>query len=624
MPIDTEAYSPAAVAAALVAVALGTAAYMFYCQRQRQLLAPPPALTYLGHAGFIYAAAGKRILIDPWFSPAFSASWFPFPDNRFLLQGAVFGGAFDVLYISHTHEDHLDRALLRKLPGKKTLLVLCAAFTSGHLEAELRAIGFRNIRTLKHKESIDLVPEHPGRLVATMFLDASFKEDSGLLLECYRGPTHAGTKKTHRFLNLNDCNTRMDELPRHIDVLAAQFSGAQWYPDVYEQYSGKSYESRVCAIREGLENLLLEKLIATGARTFLPSAGVHVFLDSRPRGNTISRFNCTTAGGGRGASSSSIFPQWEQFADQMNFAKRCRAALGRDVAVLRCFPGDRVALSANGRLKMTNDRRDRPASALFSVLTAERLKDYQEQRQSEIDAWWATPFRPVSTVDLRDYFNRWHAKNSRVIRETKWSKFLRIGVFDEDGGIRCSWGCKIGFFGRGCADALPVVIALDGEPDNVEEEGAVPGAVRQSLEKLFASGGEQYSFDLPERMLRRVCDERLSWEDAFASMRVKMSRSPDIYDTGFMVTLRYGANPAVPEKFMRQRADQSVQEMIELPELPGVRISRWCPHQGADLKNATVVNGVITCPRHFWKFCADTGKCISGGDTGIAVEKIEW
>jgi hypothetical protein len=197
-------------------------------------------------------------------------------------------------------------------------------------------------------------------------------------------------------------------------------------------------------------------------------------------------------------------------------------------------------------------------------------------------------------------------------------------VFDEDGGIRCSWGCKIGFFGRGCADALPVVIALDGEPDNVEEEGAVPGAVRQSLEKLFASGGEQYSFDLPERMLRRVCDERLSWEDAFASMRVKMSRSPDIYDTGFMVTLRYGANPAVPEKFMRQRADQSVQEMIELPELPGVRISRWCPHQGADLKNATVVNGVITCPRHFWKFCADTGKCISGGDTGIAVEKIEW
>ena len=47
-----------------------------------------------------------------------------------------------------------------------------------------------------------------------------------------------------------------------------------------------------------------------------------MFLDSHPRGNAISRFNCVVdEGGGRGAASSSIFSQWEQFADRMDFAE---------------------------------------------------------------------------------------------------------------------------------------------------------------------------------------------------------------------------------------------------------------------------------------------------------------
>src|ERR1700691_1888667 len=68
-------------------------------------------LTFLGHAGFILEAGGTRILIDPFFFSAFLNSWFPYPDNRFLLD-SVLNEKFDYLYISHLHEDHFDGKFL--------------------------------------------------------------------------------------------------------------------------------------------------------------------------------------------------------------------------------------------------------------------------------------------------------------------------------------------------------------------------------------------------------------------------------------------------------------------------------------------------------------------------------
>ncbi|HST65928.1 MAG TPA: MBL fold metallo-hydrolase, partial [Mycobacteriales bacterium] len=65
------------------------------------------SVRYLGHAGFVVEAAGVRLLMDPWFYPAFLGSWFPYPDNRPLLP-EVTGTSFDYLYVSHTHEDHFD------------------------------------------------------------------------------------------------------------------------------------------------------------------------------------------------------------------------------------------------------------------------------------------------------------------------------------------------------------------------------------------------------------------------------------------------------------------------------------------------------------------------------------
>src|SRR5215469_2874192 len=144
-------------------------------------------LTYLGHAGFILEAAGKRILIDPWFYPAFLKSWFPFPDNRFLMT-SVLEQKFDFLYVSHLHEDHFDSQFLAKLD--KSATVLCPQYRSRGVGKKLASLGFRDLVSMDHRQSRQIA----NGITATMFLDTSHKEDSGLLLEI----------EGFRFLALND------------------------------------------------------------------------------------------------------------------------------------------------------------------------------------------------------------------------------------------------------------------------------------------------------------------------------------------------------------------------------------------------------------------------------------
>ena len=66
--------------------------------------------------------------------------------------------------------------------------------------------------------------------------------------------------------------------------------------------------------------------------------------------------------------------------------------------------------------------------------------------------------------------------------------------------------------------------------------------------------------------------------------------------------------------------------MIHQP-LAGVQtreLRRYCPHQGADMKDAVVANGVITCPLHGWQFSSDSGDCVQGGRCALKIERIEW
>jgi len=36
---------------------------------------------------------------------------------------------------------------------------------------------------------------------------------------------------------------------------------------------------------------------------------------------------------------------------------------------------------------------------------------------------------------------------------------------------------------------------------------------------------------------------------------------------------------------------------------------RWCPHRAGDLCGATIRDGAVVCPDHFWRFDLHSGEC---------------
>ncbi|WP_424528710.1 MBL fold metallo-hydrolase [Sphaerisporangium viridialbum] len=332
------------------------------------------ALRYLGHAGFVAEHNGVRLLVDPWFYPAFLHSWFPYPDNRDLVD-VVRGERFDYLYVSHAHEDHYDERLLSTLD--KSITVIVPRYRSKIMVRRFTALGYENIVALDHKESLDLAPG----FTVTMYLDTSHKEDSGLLLDL----------GGFRFLDLNDCNTPMSELPGDIDLLAAQYSGAMWYPNCYD-YPPDVMRKKVDAVRGDLLDTLYRKVRITGATAYLPSAGPACFLDP-----VLAPYNDRDA---------TIFPQWEDVAGQ--FAEACPG-----VEVLRLFPGDTVRLDGSRAVERAPGAR-----------TSEDLAAYRERRRDEWSAFYDEPAEPVTAEEIESYFAKLQSWNKRFLGD--FAKDIRL------------------------------------------------------------------------------------------------------------------------------------------------------------------------------------------------------
>jgi UDP-MurNAc hydroxylase len=335
-------------------------------------------IRYLGHAGFAVSDSGCRILMDPWFFPAFLDSWFPFPDNRNLLD-EVTGGDFGYLYLSHAHEDHFDRGLLERLD--RSITVLVPRYRSKIMVKRCHELGFTDVVPLAHRESLELAPG----ITATMLLDTSHKEDSGLLLDLHG----------FRFLDLNDCNTPMSELPGDVDLLAAQYSGAMWYPNCYD-YPPHVMAAKVGQVRSDLLDTLYRKVRITGAKAYVPSAGPACFLDPE-----LAEFNDHDA---------TIFPLWEQV--ETDFTDACPG-----VSVIRVGPGDDIVVEASGTPTVV------PATSDGSRLT-EDIDAYRIRRKDEWQGFHAGAEPSVDLAEIEAYFGTLQRWNKRFLGD--FSKDIRI------------------------------------------------------------------------------------------------------------------------------------------------------------------------------------------------------
>jgi UDP-MurNAc hydroxylase len=336
-----------------------------------------PTIRYLGHAGFIVEHRETRILIDPWFYPAFLQSWFPYPDNRFLLD-QMLAQKFDFLYISHLHHDHYDERLLRQLD--KSICVIAPKYRSKGLVRRINALGFQNILQLDHKETRELAPG----VCVTMFLDTSHKENSGLMFDL----------DGFRFVDLNDCNLPMSELPTNVDMLTAQYSGAMWYPQCYN-YPPEIMQSKVKAARSSLMDILHRKVSITGCKWYIPSAGPACFLDP-----TLEKFNDHDL---------TTFPLWENMYPL--FQQDCP-----NVKALRIHPGDHLTCDG-GRVEAHFSRGQ----------ASEDLAAYRERRKDEWGEFYDGPEPQIIDEEVDQYFAKLTRRNKHLLRDFKKSIHVSTG-----------------------------------------------------------------------------------------------------------------------------------------------------------------------------------------------------
>jgi UDP-MurNAc hydroxylase len=184
-------------------------------------------LTFLGHVGFFIETQGGSVLCDPWFTPAYFGSWFPFPRND-QLDPTEFSSP-DFLYISHLHRDHFDPEWLSRHVDKRAR-VLLPAFDVPFLERELRAIGFEHFVATRHGEPVDLDGLTATILAFTTPADGPLGDSLAVFDD-----------GTARVLNQNDARPGDPDVLRALgpfDAQIVQYSGAIWYPITYDFPSG--------------------------------------------------------------------------------------------------------------------------------------------------------------------------------------------------------------------------------------------------------------------------------------------------------------------------------------------------------------------------------------------------
>src|SRR3954466_15817689 len=181
-------------------------------------------ITGTGHASLRIDTDAGSILCDPWVNPAYFASWFPFPDNS-LLDWETLGDC-DYLYVSHLHRDHFDAEHLKRFVSKKAT-VLLPEFPTSEMRDELEALGFTRFLAT----TSDHVHELDGGL--KVMIQALTSPTDGPIGDSALWVEYDGV----RILNQNDARptdlTTFNDLG-HVHAHLLQFSGAIWYPMVYE------------------------------------------------------------------------------------------------------------------------------------------------------------------------------------------------------------------------------------------------------------------------------------------------------------------------------------------------------------------------------------------------------
>jgi UDP-MurNAc hydroxylase len=510
--------------------------------------------TSIGHAGIlIETRRGTTIVCDPWFVPAFFGSWFVFPRND-RLPDAVLATIErpDFLYVSHLHGDHFDEPFLRDHIDRATT-VLLPGFPTREMERRYRSLGFTNLLATRDGRPVDL----GGGLQIEIHVETSITEgpggDSALVVD----------DGEQRLLNMNDCRLNdLDKLTASgvVDQHWLQFSGAIWYPMVYELPEA---EKRALA-RAKVESQFaraIRYVEAVGARSVVPSAGPPCFLDPELFG-----FNMITG------DELSIFPDASAFELRLDAAGVTTCRLVVPGSTVETTP-DHVQVEHPSQWRRAFDDK------------AVYLREYQIDERPWLDAMKAA--WPEPTGGVLERLQAW------------WEPLL-----EQAPTLRAAVG----------ANALirsdDLEILVDFPNGRVEKYSDQPYLFRFDIPR-----------PLLERV---VADGAIDWSNSLLlSCRFQAWRGGEFneYLYNFFKSL---SPERLVRTEAEARTKLSPHPAGEEIELDGYVMERYCPHRRADLATfGHVEDGVLTCTLHGWQFDLPTGRCLNASDRHLRVRPAD-
>jgi UDP-MurNAc hydroxylase len=499
-------------------------------------------VTFLGHVGMFVETEGGSVLCDPWFTPAYFGSWFPFPRND-RLDVTPFTSP-DYLYISHLHHDHYDPEWLAAHVDTRAR-VLLPAFRLDHLEVALRGLGFTEFVRTDHAEPVSL----PGGLQVVILAMTAPADgpagDSALVLR----------DSTATILNQNDARPRdLVELESFgpYDAHFTQFSGAIWYPMVYDfppdEMRRLGEQKRTDQIERALHYLR-----DVDAPVRFPVAGPPCFLDDELFG-----FNDLDG------DPANIFPNQPTFLVEMARA----GVTGGELLV----PGT-VATITRAGCTLEQPGGDLAPDAVFADERA-----YLERYRADWSEWLAREKAslPRGRYDVVAELRAWFEPLLDL------APYTRRGV---GGGVLLHVG--------------DVGVLIDFPAGQVREWAGEPVVHRIDVDRA-----------LVESLIERHVED---WVNAlFLSCRFRAHREGPYneYVYTFFKCLSV-ERMAYCEGYYASLAEP-VDEMFRCG---GYMVQKRCPHLRADLERfGTVTDGVLECKVHHWRFELDSGRCLTSDD----------
>lgn len=499
-------------------------------------------VTFLGQAGLHIETAGASILCDPWFNPAYFASWLPFPRNDGIDPGAI--GHPTYLYVSHLHHDHFDPRWLADHCDKRATVIL-PAYPLDTLRKELEALGFR-----RFLETENGVPVRTADGL-TLLVEALVAPTDGPIGDSALVVDDGET----RLLNVNDARpTDPDRLLAlgPIDLLFWQFSGAIWYPMVYDL---PPRAKRVLAHKKRVNQLAraYRYLELFEPRHAVPSAGPPCFLDQDLFEENDLHDD-----------PDNIFPDQTVFVDYVRERGRFDARL--------MLPGSVGTLTPDG-FSVEHPVPEGEVRAIFTDKEA-YLRRYQADWRGRIEverASWAGP-RLDLVAELQAWFEPLLAE----------ADLIAAGIDD--------------------------AVVLDAGDEKVRIDFRERRVGRQP-DGVFDFG---YRFTIPRPLLEYcVRNREPDWVNVlFLSMRFRAWRRGAYNDyvyTWFKCLTEERLQYA--EGYYAERGGGPAGGMFELC---GYEVQRRCAHMKADLTRFGVCeDGILTCHLHGWQWELATGRCLT-------------